>query len=80
MPKSVICMHKCQNYKEIIEYSLYLQLTVACKHLAPRMASALFFVRTKGVDTLKNPQWGTSSSNYGSTIEWKAAKNDADGS
>lgn len=58
MPKSVICMHKCQNYKENIEYSLYLQLTVECKHLAPRMASALFFVMTKGVGHPEKPSVG----------------------
>ena len=51
-------MHKCQNYKENIEYSLYLQLTVARKHLAPRMASALFFVMTKGVGHPEKPSVG----------------------
>lgn len=55
---AVSSAHKWQNYKENIEYGFCLQPMLLCIRLGPRMAFALLFRRTKGLEHSEHPSVG----------------------
>lgn len=55
---AVSSAHKWQNYQENIEHGFCLQPMLLCIHLGPRMAFALLFIRTKGLEHSDHPSVG----------------------
>lgn len=55
---AVSSAHKWQNYKENIEHGFCLQPMLLCIRSGPRMAFALLFIRTKGLEHSEHPSVG----------------------